>query len=412
MIDNEILLEFTNTKKEKEVITLLSQGFSNSEVAKKLQISRNAVSKRKRRVLDRASLRGYSPEHDMTHTTPETHLVKGTSTLYRNGNPVMQWVKTGLNMEKVSEILHEMVEGMKDDLTPIEEIPASDVEFETDVIPWLNIGDAHVNMLAHVNEVNHGFNLKTVEIELCKAINMLIGSMPNYERVVINDLGDFTHMENFEGFTHASKNLLDKDGTFPQMVRTAVRIMRFIVESCLKKFKFVEVVINQGNHSRTNDIWMSELIRNVYADNPRLHVLDNSNVFIPYRMGNTFVMTHHGDKCKASTLANVMAADYPKDFGDSKFRYIYTGHVHHSNQRIEGNGVVVESFNTLAPHDKYAHDHGYRSQSAITAVLLSKTYGEIGRHRVPVEMVQDFMLKEHGSDKNVFELKTNKVYTV
>lgn len=412
MNEFEMLLPYAGNPTTQKILALLSEGHSRKETASIVGLSYDAIKKRVQVARKRAALLGFSPEHDMTHTVPENYHVKGVSTLYKNGTPVMQWVKSAVNQEAVSEMVAELIAGMKDEITPIGEITESGVEYESDVIPWINIGDAHVNMLSHSDETGQGFNLKAVEIELCKSINMMLSTMPDYERVVINDLGDFTHMENFEGFTHASKNLLDKDGHFPAMIRTAVRIMRYIVESCLNKFKHVDLIINQGNHSRTNDIWMAELFRQVYSNNPRLHILDNTNVFIPYRMGNTFVMTHHGDKCKTTQLANVMAYDYPHDFGETRYRYIYTGHVHHKSQSVESNGVVVETFNTLAPRDKYAHDHGYRSASAITAILLSKTYGEVGRYVIPAELVQDAIIREQGGKGSVFEMKRPRVYSV
>ena len=74
--------------------------------------------------------------------------------------------------------------------------------------------------------------------------------------------------------------------------------MRFIVDLALTKAANVDVIVNQGNHSRTNDMWMAVLLRAVYGHTGRVNVLNNSSPFIAYRMGKTLVMTHHSDTAK------------------------------------------------------------------------------------------------------------------
>lgn len=406
------LKEFARNDKDTNTLNLLATGMKQSEVAKTMKVHVRTLQKRIQAIRNVASLRGWSPEHNMTHKTPETHIVKGTSTLFKGEDQVLQWVKTNVAAEAQIEAIRAIVDTMKEDIVQIQEPAVSGTEFETDVIPWIVIGDGHINMLSRLNETGVQFNLKTAEYELCKAIQLMISEMPSYERVVINDLGDFTHAENFAGLTAHAGNQLDCDGAYPDMITTAVRIMRFIVNECLKKFKYVDLICNQGNHSRVNDIWMAELFKQLYDGSERVTVLNNHNVFIPYRMGNTFVMTHHGDKCKIDKLASVMTSDYSEDFGETTYRYIMTGHVHHKSQTKELNGVTVESFNTLAPRDKYAHDHGYRSASMLTAVLLSKTYGEIGRFVIPVELVKDAIYKELGHNVTSSDIKRKKVHTV
>jgi len=172
------------------------------------------------------------------------------------------------------------------------------------------------------------------------------------------------------------------------MLRVYSRTMRFIIDKALTKAKFVDVLINQGNHSRINDFWMRELLTVAYGHTGRVNVLDNDSVFIPYRMGNTLVMVHHSDKCPPARLVGVMTTDFRKDFGETEFHYIDIGHVHHHFVSKEHPSVVIESWNHLAASDKWAHDSGYRSRKAISCVLRSRTYGDVGRRILPIEEVR------------------------
>jgi hypothetical protein len=380
--------EWATTTQAKYLDAIIEHG-SMTKAARACGVNKSVVISSMAYLRKAAAKAGYAPSHDMTHTVPDGFMVKGISTYYnKDGKPSGQWVKSTADQERMQEIMREAVQAF------IEETPKIDVvsgpkNYSTDLIPWIQIGDAHIGMLAHAAEVGENFDLKIAERELCGAISMLIDEMPSCERAVINDLGDFTHYENFSATTEASHHALDYDTRFPKMIKVYSRVLRFIVEKTLEKAQHVDVIINQGNHSRTNDIWAAELLRVAYGHTGRVHVLNNDSVFIAYRMGKTFVMTHHSDKCKPQQLAHVMATDYAKDWGETTFRYIDVGHVHHNSVLKEHPGVVVESFNHLASSDKWAHDAGYRSRKSITVVLRSKTYGEIGRRLLPIQEVRD-----------------------
>lgn len=350
-----------------------------------------AVYKKMKALKARAALRGYAPEVDMTRPTAAPFHVRGTSTLYDGDGAIRaQWVKTKLDPASVAKAMHEGARAFVEALPQLP-APPGPVDYSTDIIPWIQIGDAHLGMVAYAMETGENFDLKIAEAELCGAVEMLLNDLPCTERLVINDLGDFTHYDNFAGVTSASGHALDCDTRFPKMVRVYSRVMRYIVDLALKKARHVDVIINQGNHSRVNDFWMREMLSACYGHTGRVHVLDNDSVFIAYRMGKTLVMVHHSDKCRPKDLMGVMTTDFKADFGETDFHYIDIGHVHHHFVSKEHPGIVVESWNHLASSDKWAHESGYRSRKSISVVLRSKTYGEIGRRLLPIEQVRDHL---------------------
>jgi hypothetical protein len=377
------LTEWANAT-ELRYIKAINEHGSGTRAAKALGCAKTAVNESMVRLRKRAALQGFSPEHGMVHTVPAPFIVKGVSTYHTD---TKQWVKSVVTEQRFLDLIRECAAGFIEEVGPLN-VPAAPLDFQSDVIPWIQIGDAHLGMLAHSNEVGENFNLKIAEQEICQAIGMLIDELPSCERMVINDLGDATHYENFEGETQASHHRLDCDTRFPKMIKVYSRVMQFIVTKALTKARHVDVIVNQGNHSRTNDIWMAELLRVAYGHTGRVHVLNNDSVFIAYRMGNTLVMTHHSDKCKPNMLANVMSNDFRKDYGETEFHYIDIGHVHHGMVMKEHPGIFIESFNHLAALDKWAHDSGYRNRKSITVILRSKTYGEVGRRVLPVQEIR------------------------
>lgn len=381
------LLEWA-TPKDVKYVEVVNRLRSQRGAARELGVAKSTIDGAIDRLRKRAAMKGYSPDHDLVHPVAPGQILRGASTYYnKDGQPAGQWVKSSASQDAFLELIRECAQGFVEDVGPIDVCPAP-LDFQSDVIPWVQIGDAHLGMLAHANEVGENFDLKIAEQEICAALSILIDELPSCERLVINDLGDFTHYENFDGVTEASRHALDCDTRFPKMIKVYSRVMRFIVEKALTKAKHVDVIVNQGNHSRTNDIWMAELLRVAYGHTGRVHILNNDSLFIAYRMGNTLVMTHHSDKCKPSQLAHVMTNDFRKDYGETEFHYIDVGHVHHGMVMKEHPGIFVESFNHLAALDKWAHDSGYRNRKSITVILRSKTYGEVGRRVLPVQEIR------------------------
>lgn len=390
------LMQFASVR-QLEFLEAIEKYGSMRSASRELKLTESTVRRSIKALKRKAAVQGYSPEHGWTHPVPSTHVAKGVSTYFpQTETTPAAWVKADLRQEAYNELVQAAISAFVEGVQPIE-APEAPRDYSTDVIPWIQIGDAHVGMLAHAAETGENFDIKIAERELCGSIAMLIDECPPCERIVINDLGDGTHYDNMAAVTAASGHALDADGRLPKMVRAYSRIMRFVVERALTKARFVDVIINQGNHSRVNDTWMPEVLDAAYGHTGRVHVLPNDNVFIPYRMGNTLVMVHHSDKCPPARLVGVMTTDYRKDFGETEFHYIDIGHVHHHFVSKEHPSVVIESWNHQAASDKWAHDAGYRSRKSISVVLRSKTYGDIGRRHLSIKEIRDRLEKAHGA---------------
>lgn len=410
MSDHSYLLEFCNTDRQREYVAALDRHESGNKAAAELGINGSVFHKEIRKIKARAA-KAMPSEHDisMGDRLPEGFSIDAVSNMMTNaeGRPV--WIKTKRDAICQQKAMQIAADAFASELPPRSAKPFSEIIADTDLVPWFNIGDGHIGMLAHDAEIGESFDLKIAETELCEAMKVLIDRAPVAERCVIQDVGDMSHYENTTGTTEASGHQLDFDTRFHKMIDVYSRTMEFIVEAALAKYKYVDVIINQGNHSRTNDHWMAVFLRGIYRNEPRLNVLKNVSIFIPYRMGNTFVMCHHFDKCKPSKAAAVMANDFSHDWGETKYHYVDGGHVHSNHQRTEVNGCVTESFNQIAAADKYAHDAGWRSRKCLTVVLRSKTYGETGRLMITAEEVKDRIMKlEPGTTAQ----KRREVYTV
>ena len=384
------LYEFATPVEREHLDCMIFHG-SARKAAEALGLSKDAVSKAYRRVKARAAKQGYAPESGIDHPVAEGFELRGYSHFTKTalGEPI--WLKTRAAERDYWEGIRTAIEAVK----PIDPaiLPAPE-EPQSDIVPFLQIGDAHIGMLASEAETGANFDITIAKREICAAAAALIDEAPPCERMVINDLGDGTHYETFKAMTEASGHAVDYDTRYWKMIDAYVEICEFIAERALAKANTVDLIYNQGNHSRSNDSWIAVLMRSLHRNNPRVNVLRNESPYIAYRMGKTFVLIHHGDKAKPEAVAKVMAEDYAVDWGETEYRYIDGGHVHHS-QRKELPGCVFESWNNLAPRDKYAHDGGWRSKQCMTLVLRSRRYGERGRKVMPIALVRDIVRASH-----------------
>ena len=209
MIDYTNLIEFAS-QRQLDYIEAIHKAGSHNKAAKALGVGRRSIDASIKRLTKAAAKR--SPAmHDYTKVIPEPYLITGVSQY----DPVQhKWVKSRLDDEGRIEAIKSAFADFLEGVGPIS-VPPAPLDFQTDVIPWIQIGDAHIGMLAHASETGKDFNLDTAERELCGAISILIDELPNCERIVINDLGDATHYDNLSATTSASGHALDADGRRP-----------------------------------------------------------------------------------------------------------------------------------------------------------------------------------------------------
>jgi len=155
----------------------------------------------------------------------------------------------------------------------------------------------------------------------------------------------------------------------------------------LEKHAEVWLVNVRGNHDPDAALWLNEVMRLYFEDDPRVRVFDNASKFIWWQWGKNLVVTHHGDRIKMSNLHGSIVSNLRQEWGQADHTFVWTGHIHHKNQEEYG-GALFESWNILAPADAWHSGSGYASSRSMTCVILHKDFGEEGRLKVNVERIQ------------------------
>ena len=277
----------------------------------------------------RAAMAGYAPQHGLTHDVPNPFLVKGTSTLYdEDGNQRLQWVKTKLNESQLEELVRAMVTDIAKEVKGTSRLVPPPEVCNEDLLVVYPIGDPHFGMYAWKEEAGHDFDSDIAESLTMAAVDRLVASAPDAETAILAPLGDLMHADDSKNRTPISGNTLDVDTRHQRVMLIAKRAIRRAVYRALEKHKKVLVRILQGNHDPHASFAIGMTIAEHFENNPRVTVDLSPAYFWYYRFGKVLIGLTHGDKAKGRDLLGCMATDRSSDWGQTKFRYYYHGHLH------------------------------------------------------------------------------------
>lgn len=380
------LLEFCNTEHQTKIVELTCQGFTKRVIGDMLGISERRVFKHLRSLKAKAALSGIAPEADMDYRTPVGFNVKGTSTLIdkTTGETKLQWIKTDVNKDAQEELMRECVEALKAELPRYEPVSFKATTV-SDLATVYTITDAHVGMKAWGKETGADWDLDIAEKTITSAIIELVNAAPCSRLGVVAQLGDFLHADSITPLTPTSGHLLDADDRFSKVVQVAIRILRRVIAHSLTKHENILFINAEGNHDLSSSIWLRELFKAVYENEPRIHVIDTPLPYYVVKHGDTMLAWHHGHIKKNDQLPMLFASQFHDIWGQTKKRYCHTGHRHHFDEK-EHSGMYVVQHSTIAARDAYAARGGWMSERTMKAITYHKKFGEVGRITVTPEM--------------------------
>jgi len=375
------------TPRQKQVLEAIERLGSARAASAELGINIGGASETYTAVKRKAAKFGYAPEHDFTRPVPDGFIAKGVSTYYNaEGKPSGQWVKASLSHEALVDAMREAIEGFKGDIDQASPIVAP-VASDEHLCNLYTFTDYHLGMLAWHKEGGSDWNISIAERTIIAALQQMIEQSPKAHTAIINIQGDFLHTDGKTPVTPASKHVLDADSRFPKIRKSAIRVIRSMVNMSLHRHQEVHLIIAEGNHDEEASGWLADLFSVHYEEEPRVTVNDSVLPFYVFEWGNTMLGIHHGHKVKNESLPLLFAAQFPQEWGRTNRREIHCGHRHHRDEK-EYNGVTVVQHPTLAARDAYAARGGWIADRAAWAITYHKKYGAVGRVMITTEMLE------------------------
>lgn len=387
---DEELLEFAQTDLQKMIMgCLMNRGpLTVKTLSDITQQSESDVHNAMDLLKSAAAIRGYSPEHDMTHKTPSTHMVHGTSTFYK-GDDYNQWVKTNVSAEQQMVMYREAIQALRQDIPQVSPTLMKDPAGDEDLLNLFVVTDYHFGMMAMGEETgDEDWDMDKSEQLLLRWFQHAIETAPKARRAILGNIGDFAHTDFMEAMTPTHGHLLDAAGRFPEIVRRMIRLLSQVTNMLLQKYEQVHVIHATGNHDINSSVWLKELFAFYYDNEPRVYVETSPDPYYAVEHGKVSLFFHHGHKRNPGNVDQVMVGKFRDLFGRTEFSYCHMGHRHHKDAK-ERTLMEVEQHRTLSPKDSHASIGGYLSQRASSVITYHKDYGEVSRVTVTPKMLLD-----------------------
>jgi hypothetical protein len=376
------------TVRQGEILKAIEEHGSQNKAARALNISQGTIGNTIANIKRKAAIRGYSPEHDMTKMAPEPFVIRGTSTYYdEDGKVKGQWVKTKMDDSKFQQAMMETIEALKEEIPRVSLVNPPPLGNEN-LLNCYVITDYHLGMLSWDEETGENWDIKIGEDLIMRWFAQAIQQSPDSNTAVFAQLSDFLHFDGMDAVTPASKHLLDVDTRFAKLVRSAIRVLRAVIDMLLQKHQKVHVIMADANHDPVSQIWLREWFSVLYENEPRISVDKSPNPYNAYEFGKTALFFHHGHKRKVANVSQVFASQFREMFGRTKHAYAHMGHLHSIDIK-ENNLMIVEQHRTLAPADAYAARGGWLSGRDAKVITYHMNHGEVSRLTINSDMLKD-----------------------
>ncbi len=244
---------------------------------------------------------------------------------------------------------------------------------------FMSPSDLHIGKLCKSFVSGEEYNSQIAVVRCLEGVKSLINKAQgfNTEKIVLLLSGDLMHVDNFDNTTTKGTKQ-DTDGLLSDHFQIAKRLMVEIVELLLQVAD-VHIMFTPGNHDKTVGWLLAELLGVWFRYNKNVSFDISLQMRKYYKWHNNLIASTHADKIKIDLLPMLMA-DECKEWSQTKYRYMFTQHIHHKIAK-DFPGLSIESLRSPSEADAWHHKSGYSSSNnkAIEAFLFSKSNGQIGR---------------------------------
>lgn len=267
-------------------------------------------------------------------------------------------------------------------VTPLWAIPSLDLA-TVYIIP-----DVHLGQYSWGKETGQSYDLDIAAQTVRKTFQTLVTRAPATAEGIVIGVGDYFHADGNDARTPKSQNSLDVDSRFGKVQWVGAELLIEVVDMALQRHDHVTVKILPGNHDPRAQDALTIAVWFRYLGNPRVTVDRKPGTHWFLKWGRTMIAAHHGHETKPEAMPAVMAAFEPEMWGSTDFRYAYLGHFHKEvagRTKDERNGAIWEVFQAITAKDAWNRTMGHASGRSISAIVLDKENGEIGRIKQPIK---------------------------
>jgi len=247
-----------------------------------------------------------------------------------------------------------------------------------DIMTLVPIADAHVGLMAWGRETGEDWDTRKGAERLTNWIGRILAALQPSHRCVLLFAGDLLHADDGRSETPTSKHRLDTDTRYFKMLEMTIEASAQAVDMALTRHEFVTVRFLPGNHDPHAAVAVMMALAERYREDERVTVQRDPSEFYVQQFGKVLIAAHHGHKAKAERMVHFIADEFSALWGKTRFRYLFTGHMHHHKSQDIG-GMAWEQLPAVAARDAYTVSNAYVSRARLVGITYHRERGEIAR---------------------------------
>lgn len=255
---------------------------------------------------------------------------------------------------------------------------------------FLGLFDLHIGEKISSDDPMGAWDIATARETIFSSARHAIETGPKAKRLVLCFGGDVGHYDGLENVTPRSKHVLKSDGDFDDLVDACLDVATGVIDLGLRTHQEVYVIWAEGNHDQASSVWMRKMLARLYANEPRITVVQSKTPYYALRFGKVMICVHHGHGAKMIDYAGIFASMFRQMWGASEYAYAHRGHEHHLQARERG-GMIVTQHPSLCPSGDYALGKGLISHRGCLMMTYHDEFGEVSSMTTRPEML---MLQE------------------
>ena len=239
--------------------------------------------------------------------------------------------------------------------------------------------DIHIGKLCDAFETGDKYNNQIAVQRVLEGVQGILDKTSgfNIDKILFIGGNDILHIDTPRRTTTAGTPQ-DTDGMWYSNFLIAKQLYVEILEKLLTVAD-VHFTFNPSNHDYVHGFFLADVIRTWFKDCGQITFDCSISHRKAFKYGLNLIGTTHGDGAKNQDLPLLMATEFPLEWSKTKYRYVYTHHVHHKMSK-DYIGVTVESLRSPSGTDSWHSRNGYaHAPKAVEGFLHHKTQGQIAR---------------------------------
>ena len=262
-----------------------------------------------------------------------------------------------------------------------------DKELDKDSVTVLGAVELHLGKEAREFDVGENYNVD-IAIDRYETIIKVLCEEQEYKKshkLVYGIGNDFINVDTPLNTT--TKGTFQYGGISSyELFDIALKLQLQSLLTIREKYNEIEVVLVKGNHANQLEYALFRALQQRFINDSVIHFRDDYKDVQAIKMGNTSVFMAHGDS-NYKRIVESMSKEFYQIYGDTEFRYILLGHLHHKQKLDELNGFTVFRLSSPSGIDRWHYKERYISQAGQEIFTFSKENGLTDVKHIPFQKV-------------------------